>query len=95
MAAIAQSFIAPPSGPSPYPLTPVALTSPLPQKSGRGTDSGRAAERGAVSITINYAPVINGPTSPDEWVKAARRHADELMRIIDAKLARRSRLEFA
>ncbi len=39
---------------------------------------------------IYYSPSINinGSTSPrEEWVKSARQHADELMRIINDKLA--------
>ncbi|HJU10073.1 MAG TPA: hypothetical protein VJ728_04310 [Candidatus Binataceae bacterium] len=44
-------------------------------------------------ITFNVNYTIN-PGSPDDWVKAARSHADELMRIIDAKLTRRARLQF-
>jgi hypothetical protein len=62
---------------------------PFPQPSGRP-----AARPSAGPITINYAPVIKGALSPDEWVKAARQHADELMRIIGAKLSRQARLEF-
>ncbi len=46
------------------------------------------------TVTINYAPVIHG-TGAEDWVKAARRHADELVHIIDMKLARRERLRFA
>jgi TP901 family phage tail tape measure protein len=50
-------------------------------------------------ITVNYSPNIsisgNGASSKDEWVKAAHQHADELVRIIEAKLGRRARLEFA
>jgi hypothetical protein len=50
-------------------------------------------------ITVNYSPNIsisgNGAASKDEWVKSARQHADELVRIIEAKLGRRARLAFA
>ena len=51
-------------------------------------------QRGGITINVNYSPTINGGTR-DDWVKAARQHADELMRIIDSKLNRRNRLEFA
>ena len=59
-----------------------------------------AMPRAGRSITVNYSPTITVQgsgiySSRDEWVKAARQHADELMRIIDSKLNRRSRLEFA
>jgi hypothetical protein len=53
----------------------------------------REAAGASTQITIHYSPVINS-TSPDEWVKAARQHADELVRIIDSKLYRRDRLKF-
>jgi hypothetical protein len=45
-------------------------------------------------ITVNYSPNITG-ASPGDWVNAARRHADELVRIIEGKQARRTRLSFA
>ena len=48
----------------------------------------------AQPITINVSYSVNA-ASPQEWIKAARQHADELMRIMESKLARRSRLEFA
>jgi hypothetical protein len=50
--------------------------------------------QGAPSVTVNVNYTVNA-ASPQEWVKAARQHADELMRIIDTKLSRRARLEFA
>jgi hypothetical protein len=54
----------------------------------------------AGGITLNYSPTITVNAvvphdTADAWVKAARKHADELMRIIDDKLARRARLQFA
>jgi TP901 family phage tail tape measure protein len=58
--------------------------------------SGRQSAAAAAPVVINvtYAPVINGAGSPDEWAKAAKAHADELMRIIDDKMQRRARLSF-
>jgi hypothetical protein len=53
-----------------------------------------ASAAAPVVINVTYAPVINGAGSPDEWVKAAKAHADELMRIIDDKMKRRARLSF-
>ena len=50
-------------------------------------------QRAGITINVNYSPTINGG-APDDWIKAARQHADELMRIIDSKLNRRNRLEF-
>jgi hypothetical protein len=52
------------------------------------------ASAAAAPITINYTPVINGAASPDEWVKAARQHAKDLMRIIGSELNREARLAF-
>jgi hypothetical protein len=49
------------------------------------------------TIHIHYSPHINvtgGPSAKDEWVKAARQHADELVRIIRGKLQREARLSF-
>jgi hypothetical protein len=60
-----------------------------------GAGAGTASAGGAPApMVINYAPVINGATSPDEWVKAARKHADELMHITEAKTGRRDRRAF-
>lgn len=53
-----------------------------------------ASSAAPVVINVTYAPVINGAGSPDEWAKAAKAHADELMRIIDEKMKRRARLSF-
>jgi hypothetical protein len=53
-----------------------------------------AVAGGRVTINLTYSPTLKDE-SPDEWVRGARRHADELVRIIDAKLSRRARLEFA
>jgi hypothetical protein len=52
------------------------------------------ASAAAAPITINYTPVINGAASPDEWVKVARQHAKDLMRIIGSELNREARLAF-
>jgi hypothetical protein len=52
-----------------------------------------AVATGILPVTLNVSYTINA-SSPEEWVKAARQHADELVRIIDAKLSRRARLEF-
>jgi hypothetical protein len=50
-------------------------------------------------VTVHYSPRITvnggGAEAADDWAAAARRHADELVRIIEAKLARRQRLRFA
>jgi hypothetical protein len=58
-----------------------------------------AGERAGGGIVIHYSPsiTVNGARgSPaDDWVKAARQHAHELIHIIDQQLARRRRLEFA
>jgi hypothetical protein len=48
-------------------------------------------------IIVNYSPTINisGSASVrEEWVKSARRHADELIRIIKDKTYREQRLRF-
>jgi len=52
-----------------------------------------AAAGGPTIINLTYSPTING-ASPGDWVKSARHHADELMRIIEDKLGRRRRLAF-
>jgi TP901 family phage tail tape measure protein len=62
---------------------------------GAGATLQRGGGGGGVTINLHYAPVIQGGGSPQEWVQAARQHADELMRIIDSKLNRRERLRFA
>jgi len=52
---------------------------------------------GAAGVTIHYAPTINvsGSAVPgEEWLKTARKHADELTRIITDKLNRQARLSF-
>jgi hypothetical protein len=46
-----------------------------------------------VMITINYSPVIHDASSSN-WVKTARQHASDLMRIIEEQLRRRARLVF-
>jgi hypothetical protein len=59
-----------------------------------------AAPRGAAgsgSITINYSPQViiqDVGSAKDEFVKALRQHADELVRIVESKLARAARLSF-
>ncbi|HLW71354.1 MAG TPA: phage tail tape measure protein [Candidatus Binataceae bacterium] len=55
-----------------------------------GAGSAGAAPAG---ITINYSVKINGG-SPDEWARSAKRHADELMRIIGREMERRDRRSF-
>ena len=52
-----------------------------------------AAASGAVTIHVHYTTTING-AAPGDWVNAAQKHADDLMRIIDDKLNRRARLRF-
>jgi len=61
---------------------------------GGGAGVANAGTGGPAPIVINYAPVINGATSPDEWVRAARKHADELVHILDARYSRRDRRAF-
>jgi hypothetical protein len=65
----------------------------MPARTATATPPLTVAGRG-VTINLTCSPTIKD-ASPDEWVKAARRHADELVRIIDAKLSRRARLELA
>jgi hypothetical protein len=70
--------------------TPVVRAEPTGQAS-----AGRAGADN--TIHIHYSPHINvtgGPSAKDEWVKAARQHADELVRIIRGKLQREARLSF-
>ena len=53
--------------------------------------------RASGGITVNYAPTINISSSGsprEEWLKTARQHADELLRIIQDKLSRQARLSF-
>jgi hypothetical protein len=47
-----------------------------------------------MTVKVNVSYNVNA-AAPQDWVRAARQHADELMRIIDSKLQRRARLEFA
>jgi hypothetical protein len=71
-------------------VAPVVRAEPIGQAS-----AGRAGAGN--TIHIHYSPHINvtgGPSAKDEWVKAARQHADELVRIIRGKLQREARLSF-
>src|SRR5579863_1310992 len=52
-----------------------------------------SAGAGLAGVTINYSVTINGG-SADEWVRSAKRHADELVRIIDEKMSRRERRSY-
>jgi hypothetical protein len=55
------------------------------------------ASGGGGTIVVNYSPqvTLNGATgSPADFKAILREHADELMRVIDAKLNRRKRLAF-
>jgi hypothetical protein len=70
---------------------PVVRAEPIGQASANRAGAGN-------TIHIHYSPHINvtgGPSAKDEWVKAARQHADELVRIIRGKLQREARLSFA
>jgi hypothetical protein len=68
------------------------------ERVGRRTAAGTPAPANATGgIVIHYSPnvTVNGASgSPEDWLKAMRQHSDELMRVIDSKLNRRSRLEF-
>lgn len=53
--------------------------------------------RAATGVTVHYSPTINitgSALTGEEWLKTARKHADELMRIIADKLNRQARLSF-
>ncbi|HLW69819.1 MAG TPA: hypothetical protein VKS22_04270 [Candidatus Binataceae bacterium] len=58
--------------------------------------SGMAGSAGPapVQIVVNYSPTIPGG-SADEWAKAAKRHAAELMRIIEREMERRDCRSFS
>jgi hypothetical protein len=46
------------------------------------------------SMTINYSPniTVNGSSgTPEDWVKAARQHSDELVRVVQSRLYRQNR----
>lgn len=64
-----------------------------------GTLAAGAGGAGSVNIVINYAPVLNvspdDVSTPDAWMKAARIHSQDLVRIIDHHLSRgkRSRMD--
>jgi hypothetical protein len=58
-----------------------------------GAGAGTAAASGGPSIVVNYSVTV-AAGSPDEWVRAARKHGDEIVRIVEARLARRDRLSF-
>src|SRR5262249_2521187 len=48
-------------------------------------------------ITVNYSPNITvngGGGSPGEWRNEMRKHADDLVRIVQEKLGRQARLRF-
>lgn len=63
----------------------------------RTADAAPSAAGMGGGIVIHYSPDITvngGSGSPEDWVKAMRRHSDELMRVIDDKLNRRARLRF-
>jgi hypothetical protein len=77
-------------------LTPSLVLAPTMQKARAiAQPLGSSTRNGG--IIVNYSPTINisGSASVrEEWVKSARRHADELIRIIKDKTYREQRLRF-
>jgi hypothetical protein len=59
-----------------------------------GSVTQAAAAGSGVVVNIDYAPTINGAGSPEDWARAARQHADLLVRVIEDKLNRRNRRSF-
>jgi hypothetical protein len=82
-------MLPPPPVLAPAMQTPGAIARPL---AGAGGIRG-----GSTTFNVNYNVTVNGSGSAsarEEWVKSARQHADELMRIINVQLYRQRRLQF-
>jgi hypothetical protein len=78
-------------------LTPAPIIAPARELAAGIAGAAPRGAAGSGSITINYSPqvIIQGAGSAkDEFVKALRQHADELVRIVRQKLAREARLSF-
>jgi hypothetical protein len=78
----------------PKSITAAPIVIAAPERKTAAAMAGTAPSRGTQPVTINVGYTVNA-ASPQDWVRAARQHADELMRIIDDKLTRRQRLQFA
>jgi len=76
------------------PITVAPVVIAAPEGRAAATTAGTAPSRGTQLLTVNVSYSVNA-ASPQDWIRAARQHADELIRIIDDKLIRRQRLQFA
>ena len=77
-------------------LAPSAVLAPTIQMARAIAQPLRSSTRNG-GIVVNYSPTINisgSASAREEWVKSARRHADELIRIIKDKTYREQRLRF-
>ncbi|MBV8358790.1 MAG: hypothetical protein JO189_12760, partial [Deltaproteobacteria bacterium] len=81
--------------PKPITAAPAMIMAAAPERiaAATGTVVQRESTGAAVTINLTYSPTIKSE-SPDEWMKVARQHSRDLMRIISDELTRRQRLAF-